>query len=553
MRSILAGLGLALCLSAASPPAGATPPALVRQGQAIQLVDDGKPLLLLAGELGNSSASSAAWMAPHWARLKALGLNTVIAPVSWELIEPTEGAALDFSSVDGLIQQARVHDLRLVLLWFGAWKNSMSTYAPGWVKRNEARFPRAQLPTGQGVEILSAFSPAVLAADSHAFAALMAHLKAVDQSQHTVVMVQVENEIGMLPVARDHSAAADAAFARPAPAELVRYLVGHHETLQPELRKLWEANGARTAGDWQTLFGQGAPAEEVFTAWHYARYADAVAAAGKAAWPLPMYVNAALNRPGKAPGEYPSGGPIPHLIDVWKAAAPHLDLLAPDIYFPDFQDLAARYHRPDNALFIPEAGRAAQPEVPANAFFAIGELDAIGLGPFAIDGIDAQADGPGPAPPLTAAYRILAQLAPQILRAQAEGRIAGFAPQVSYEGAVNDQPIERQLGGWRFTIGFVDPYIPRDQQHPAAHGGLIIQTAPDEYLIAGQGLTVTVTPATPGPPQAGFDSVWEGSFDPDGRWIPGRLLNGDETHQGRRLRLEPGEFQIQRVRLYRYR
>jgi len=58
-------------------------------------------------------------------------------------------------------------------------------------------------------------------------------------------------------------------------------------------------------------------------AWHYARYADALAVAGKAAYSPPMYVNAALNRMGKAPGEYPSGGPLPHLLDVWKAGAPY--------------------------------------------------------------------------------------------------------------------------------------------------------------------------------------------------------------------------------------
>jgi beta-galactosidase GanA len=103
-------------------------------------------------------------------------------------------------------------------------------------------------------------------------------------------------------------------------------------------------------------------------------------------------------------------------------------------------------------------------------------------------------------------------------------------------------------------VTFIDPWIPRADQKIATHGGLIIQTGPEDYLVAGQGITVTFAPASNnGPPLVGLDSVWEGTFDARGTWIPGRLLNGDQTHQGRHVRLAPGEYQIQRVRLYRYR
>lgn len=534
-----AALGLAT-------PALADPPRLVKKGDATQLVVNGKPMLMIAGELSNSAASSADYMAPHWARLRAMHLNTVLAPVSWELIEPVEGR-YDWSSVDTMLKAARANDLKLVILWFGAWKNSMSTYVPSWVKRDQARFPRAELPNGQGVEILSTFGADTLRADQRALAALMAHLKAVDDRDNTVVMLQVENEIGMLPVARDYSAPANAAFRQPVPPELVNYLVAHRDTLVPEMKAMWTERGARTAGSWEELFGPGDAAAEVFAAWHYARFADGLAAAGKAAYPMPMYVNVALNRPGRIPGEYPSGGPLPHLIDVWKAGAPSLDFLAPDIYFPNFTQIVDRYKRPDNPLFIPEAHNADNPIVPANAFYAIGEHDALGFGPFSIDSID---EAPGA---LKDAYAVLDQLRPVILDAQGTGRMAGFKPRQRYDETVDYEPQARDIGGYRFTIAYADIQRPTMTPDTAGYGGLIIQTGEDEYLVAGQGITVTFKPIGDGPGLAGIDRAHEGVFDAAGNWKPGRLLNGDQTHQGRHIRLPAGTWGIQRVRLYRYR
>ncbi|WP_298090166.1 DUF5597 domain-containing protein [uncultured Sphingomonas sp.] len=534
-----AALGLAT-------PALADPPRLVKKGDATQLVVNGKPMLMIAGELSNSAASSADYMAPHWARLRAMHLNTVLAPVSWELIEPVEGR-YDWSSVDSMLKAARANDLKLVILWFGAWKNSMSTYVPSWVKRDQARFPRAELPNGQGVEILSTFGADTLRADQRALAALMAHLKAVDDRDNTVVMLQVENEIGMLPVARDYSAPANAAFGQPVPTDLVNYLVAHRDTLVPEMKAMWVERGAKTAGSWEELFGPGDAAAEVFAAWHYARFADGLAAAGKAAYPMPMYVNVALNRPGRIPGEYPSGGPLPHLIDVWKAGAPSLDFLAPDIYFPNFTQIVDRYKRPDNPLFIPEAHNADNPIVPANAFYAIGEHDALGFGPFSIDSID---EAPGP---LKDAYAVLDQLRPMILDAQGTARMAGFKPRQRYDETVDYEPQVRDIGGYRFTIAYADIQRPTMTPETAGYGGLIIQTGADDYLIAGQGITVTFKPIGDGPALAGIDRAQEGMFDAAGNWAPGRLLNGDQTHQGRHIRLPAGRWGIQRVRLYRYR
>lgn len=539
-------LALVLPLTVTSLQAAA--PRLEAQGTAQRLMVQGEPMLLLGGELGNSSASSAAYMAPHWARLKRMHLNTVLAPVSWELIEPSEGRFV-WDSVDSLIQAARANNLRLVLLWFGSWKNSMSTYVPGWVKRDQGRFPRAELPNGQGTDILSAFGTATREADARAFAALMGHLKAVDEERNTVLMVQVENEVGMLPVAREYGAAAATSFKDQVPEALLRALAAPAaEAGYEDVRQLWKEHGAKTRGDWSTVFGEGDGAAEVFSAWHYAQFIEALVRAGKAIYPLPMYANVALNRMGRSPGEYPSGGPVPHLLMVWKAGAPSLDLQAPDIYFPSFVELATRYKRPDNPLFVPEANRAGAAEVPANAFYAFGKLDALGFGPFSIESIDEQ-----DANPLAEAYAVLEQLAPAILASQGLNKMSGFKPRVLEDGTVIDLPVSETLGSYRFDVSFIDTQSPRSSQNTAAHGGLIIQTGPEEYLVAGRGLIVTFRPVGDGPPLAGIDSVWEGSFDARGKWVPGRLLNGDQTNQGRNLRLAPEHFQIQRVRLYRYR
>ena len=536
-------IALFFYLMFAAAGAGAQIPTLERHGQSAQLVVDGRPFLILGGELANSSASSRTYMAPIWPRVRAMGLNTLLAPISWELIEPVEGR-MDFASVDALIEDARANDMRLVLLWFGAWKNSMSSYAPAWVKRDTGRFARVHGPDGTAMEILSAFDPDLLAADSRAFAALMAHLRQVDGTRHTVLMVQVENEVGMIPTAREHGPVADAAFAGPVPSALMDWLAAHRSSLAPSLRALWEANGARRQGGWAELFGTGDAAEEIFTAWNYARYVDAVAAAGKAQYALPMYVNAALARPGRRPGDYPAGGPLPHLFEIWRAGAPHIDLLAPDIYFPNFGEIAALYAA-FNPLFIPEAEHVGDPHIPASAWLAFGRHRAIGFSPFSIDSLTGvEADRLG------ATYRLIGSFAPVLLDAQREGRTAGFAPMVAFDETVNDAPQVATLGGYRFTISFVDPWTPRAQQRTGEHGGMILRIGPEEYLVAGEGITVTVAPAD-GHSAAGIDSAWEGRFE-NAAWRPGRLLNGDETHQGRHIRLPPGGPTLQRIKLYRF-
>jgi beta-galactosidase GanA len=509
-------------------------PHLREQGNATQLIVDGKPFLVLGGELGNSSSSSLEYMRPIWPELVSLNLNTVLTPVYWELIEPVEGR-FDFSLVDGLLQEARKHQLRLVPLWFASWKNSMSCYAPAWVKTNQKRFPRSQDKTGRGMEILSPFSQENVEADARAFAAFMRHLREADGRDHTVVMVQVENEIGMIPDSRDRSAIADKLYNGAVPAELMKYLAEHRDALIPEFREVWAGAAFRTHGTWEEVFGPGSQAEEIFMAWHFAQYVNRVAEHGKAEYRLPMFVNAALIRPGHMPGQYPSAGPLPHLIDVWRAGAPQIDFLSPDIYFANFAEWCRKYHRSGNPLFIPEA--VLSPLAAVNALYAIGQHDAIGFCPFSIESLQNPEDVP-----LARSYAMLAQLAPLILEHQGKSVMAGVLP----EGPEQRAPKQVRLGGYILNITYDRPST------DSLSGGLVIALGPDEFIFAGTGLIVTFEADSSAAQNVGILSVQEGKYV-NGQWVPGRLLNGDQTHQGRHLRLAPGKFDIQRIKLYRYR
>jgi beta-galactosidase GanA len=383
------GLFLAGAATVQCPVGAKELPHFQNNGRATQLMVDDKPYLVLAGELHNSSASSPAYMAPVWDRLARNGVRTVISTASWEQVEPQEGRH-DFAAVDDQIQKARAHGIRLVIIWFGAYKNAESTYAPSWVRRNEARFPRAQRdPASKSIAItnflngpvISVFGKALVEADARAFAALMKHIKSVDNDQ-TVIMMQVENEVGLLGDSRDRSALADAAWKQQVPDALLSYLAANRSKLRPSLLETWGRQGFRRKGSWAEVFGSDSAAEEVFMAWAFGRYVETVAKAGAREHPLPMYANAWLGpQPGALePGMYPGGGPVARMMDVWKAAAPSLSLLAPDIYIDDFNGTLTDFKRSDNPIFIPEARVDA-----GNLFVALGQYDAVAFSPFGIE------------------------------------------------------------------------------------------------------------------------------------------------------------------------
>jgi beta-galactosidase GanA len=517
-------------------------PCLRKQGYTTQLVVDGRPFLILGGELGNSSFTSHEYMAPVWPKLKTMNLNTILAPVYWELIEPVEGE-FTFELYDRLIKEARRHDLKAVLLWFGSWKNSMSSHAPAWVKKDQRRFPRIKDDKGGSHEMLTPFSDENLQSDLKAFRALMEHLRETDEKEHTVIMIQPENEIGMLPVARDHHPLADRRFRENVPVEFMRYLKSHKENLTPELTEAWAKNGYQDHGTWEEIFGQDPRTDEIFMAWHYSRFTNAVVEAGKAVYPLPMYVNAALNRPGSQPGAgYPSGGPLPHLMDVWKAGGPSIDFLSPDFYFPDIKHWSDLYTRQGNPLFIPE--HAFDKTVAAKAAYVLGHYEAIGFSPFSIEST-AHPENEA----LGKIYGLMRQLTPVITANHGMHRIEGVLLDKE-----NRENVFR-LGDYEFsvkhsyTLGY-EANSRNDSWEPA--GALFVQTAGNEFFLAGSGVVATFKNTAHPDLNVGILKAEEGRFDNQG-WKVIRHLNGDQTHQGRHVRiLSDDGFSIQRFELYNY-
>lgn len=544
------GTGLRLAFAAAlaagtsaTAVAQGTMPQVRREGATTQLIVDERPWTALAGEVHNSTASSVDYMAPVWDRLKALNLNTVVTPVYWDLLEREQGR-YNFTLIDSQLAEARKRNLRLVLLWFGSIKNAKSTYAPAWLRADRDRYSRAvtlpsPLPFAEGEAPLSVYDRDTLAADSQAFAELIQHLAEVDP-QHTVIAVQVENETGVLGDSRDRSPDAEAAWRSPVPVALMQHLQRHRGKLAPSLEALWAKGGHRQAGSWAEVFGDTWEAHELFMAWGVSRFVGQVAAAGKAKLALPMYANAWIGpqKSGEPAGNYPSGGPVPRVFDVWRAGAPALDWLSPDIYVDDFAGWAKAYAQPGNLLFVPEARF-----IVGNLFLAIGRYGASGFSPFGIeDGVLGNQ--------ISQAYRLLGGMGPMIGQAQASGVINGFALAPGEIFATRLGGYDIKITGQRESVSkmLLDMGISipteRPERKPQNIGdnasdltdvrpmGMIMLLAKNEFLIVGKDLSVSF--AANGR-NADLARVEEGHYD-NGRWFGGRVLNGDE-----RLRIVPAE------------
>ena len=527
--------GAALLLAACTPkdpsntPADAFPPTphLEKRGNVTQLIVQGEPFLAIGSELRNSSASSPAYMEPLWANLKEAGMNTVLAVVTWEQVEPVEGE-FDFTVVDELIKAAREHELKLALLWFGSWKNGMSSYHPVWVKTNDEKYPLALTKDGRKLPILSTLGAETAAADARAYAALMRHLSQVDRFEQTVVMMQLENEVGLHGWTRDYSPAANAAFAGPVPAELTAWLQAHRDSLLPETLEAWKKGGFRTSGTWEEVFGKGDRTDEIFMAWNYASYMNQIAAAGKAEYDIPVFVNAWIVQPEDTrPGNYPSGGPQAQNHDIYRAAAPAIDILSPDIYLTDFPGILRMYARSGNPVFIPEsfAGQGGA----ANAAFAIGEMGAIGYSPFGLES--------GAVTPMNQTFAQFCHKAcafsREILAAQAEGRIHGTWVKALNPTCVKDEVV---MGDYRIQFELVSsgrrnggaPQRTGGTYAPDAQGyAIVIQDDADHFTFLGSNIRVVFQPRE-GTKTVGLAKVTTGDYTADGEWVEGRWLNGDE-------------------------
>jgi len=509
-------------------------PKIVKSNGRYALFVDGAPYLMLSGQAHNSSDWPA--MLPGvWKAGELLNANTIEIPIYWEQFEPQQGK-FDYSTLDLVLKQAREHNFHLVLLWFGTWKNGNMNYTPQWIKTNPGRYPRAEDANGLPLDSLSAVSDSNVKADCAAFSTLMSHLKAEDP-EHTVLMVQVENEAGIYRSSRDFSPQAQNLFNAQVPDTLLAALHKH-------------------PGTWQEVFG--AEADENFEAWCVAHYIEQVARAGKAKYPLPLYVNAALRDPLRPkpsaysldvgyPSVFEYGGPTDTVLNIWKSTAPSIDVIAPDIYFGDYSRynlVLELYTRPDNPLFVPETGD--DPAFARYLFTTVGH-GGIGFAPFGIDSITnrnisatgirgvpnkvaSTADAMLVPDALATNYALFASMDREIALWNFEGKIQGSAEDLHSDTQT------MAFGKWeaivRYGLAAYGDGPPHQAQSGPPGGALIAQLSPDSFLVIGFHVRVDFKIADPSSTkQRQFLTVEEGSYKA-GKWTPLRLLNGDETDFG---------------------
>ena len=497
---LLAALATMAALRAQTPI-----PRLVNSNGRHQLLVDGKPFFILGGQAHNSSA----WppvLPQVWSAMEKLNANTLEIPIYWEQIEPEEGR-FDFPLIDTLLIQARERNTRLVLLWFATWKNGSNHYMPSWMKLQPDRYPNCIGKDGKPIDSPSPIADATLEADKKAFAAVMRHLKTADP-QHTVILVQVENEPGAWGTVRDYSPAAQQQFEKTVPTAL----------LKPEILKALGHPGA-TKGSWEQVFGKDA--DEYFHAWHVASFVGAVAAAGKSEYALPLYANAALRDPLTNPpaSYYESGGPTDNVLPIWKAAAPAIDILSPDLYL-DGNDKCLKvidlYSRPDNALFVPESGLS-----PDKVKYIYPTLAHGGVG-YSFFGVDGHEDLEG----VANEYRLLVPLA---------GGLSQWAFEDKIRAVVEPEDHSAQsvaLPGWMATVKFGRGRGDMRPNEKPTGKALIIQLEKNTFLVTGTLCRITFHPTGADSAKAWqFLKVEEGEYV-DGSWRARRILNGDETDWG---------------------
>jgi beta-galactosidase GanA len=511
-------------------------PRIVQQNGRYALMVDGAPFLMLGAQANNSSDWPAT-LPKVWPAIEYLHANTLEIPIYWEQFEPKQGQ-FDYSQINSVLAQARAHHVHLVLLWFGTWKNGSQHYMPEWAKLDPERYSHVVNKNGERVDSPSPFAQASMDADAHAFAAFMRHLKAADP-ERTVLMVQVENETGTWGTLRDYSAEANKLFTAAVPDDVL---------------KAMNKTDAKGKG-WAEVFGT--EAEVCFHAWAIARYVGQIALAGKAVYPLPLYVNAALRDPFKGePGTYESGGPTDNVLSIWKAEAPAIDVLAPDIYLLDTQSylkVMELYHRPDNALFIPETAGTLHA---ARFLFAALGMQTIGYSPFGLDYTRTNhpermvPDEPNAfLDPTAQNYMLLGPMMRDVARLNFEGKLQAVA---EVEGQ-STQTLH--FGIWDAVVSFGVGRGGAAKGNAEPFGrALVAQLSDNQFLVTGFHCRVDFRPAgtaqqqktqeivvgTGQTPSALIDGNWqhrqflrveEGAYE-NGVFQSHRILNGDQTDWG---------------------
>jgi len=513
---------------------GAAPmPRLAKENGGFQFLVDGRPFIVLGIQTFNSSGYPGE-LERTWPLAKRINVNTVEIPIQWQAVEPSQGN-FDFACVDGLVAGARNNNLRLILGWFGGFKNAAMHFAPAWVKQDIQKYPRMIDQGGNPMRTLATHVDATVEADARAFAAFMRHLKQIDGDQHTVIAVQVENEAGVLGTDRDHSESANRLFAQRVPGEI---LTAFHMD---------------KAGTWTEVFGPHA--SETFAAYYQARYLNRVAEAGKKEFPLPMFLNVwtdiqdGFYDPGFS---HPSGGPTTRMLPLYKALVPAIDWISPDIYkrnYVQYVEEATPYSRPDNPLLIPETGRDLG--FCRSMFYVLGDLKGIGVSVFGVEG--APESGGNPAIPeslqdLAATYRVVSGATPLLAQAKKYGKLRSAVEQEGIGTLVldfDDYEAMAQFGPMNYGYGGA-----RAAGTAKKSGRVLIgQIGPAEFVVAGFDTTVNFRPRYgSAAPRADFVSAEEGYYE-GGEWKARRQLSGDEIFFGLRM---PTSGAVVKVKLMKY-
>lgn len=555
-------------------------PCIAEKGNQKVLLVDGKPFIMLAGEIHNSDSSSPAYMEQIWKIADDLGMNSLLLPVTWEMVEPVEGE-FHFEVLDQLIDQAREYGMKIGILWFGSFKNAECMYAPEWVKRDLERFHRGQIVKGKNkagrrvsptlpvtipYTTISYLSENAMQADARAFGKMMQHVCEYDEAEGTVITVQVENETGLLGNAREVSDEADAAFAGEVPQEFASYMRSHTAYMEEDIRAAVEAGAEK--GSWSEVFG--AAAEEIFSAYHVASFVEYVAKAGKDAYDLPMTVNCWLDKAADTPGDYPSGGPVARVHEVWDYCAPSIDVYCPDIYVPYFNKVCDRFVKGGtNPLYIPEA--ATHSYAAPRMVYTVGHYHAMCYSPFGFDDIgkpfsavqgylfgmdvtDPALKTPQNFEEYAALGKILREAMPLLAERYGTTDLQAVCAEREAEkkkslGLPEDMnPMERLMaeaaattkmifGDLGVSAGFGGMMRPRND------GVLLVcRTKENEVYMIGEQCDIQLFSADREKTNLDILRLEEGTFE-NGAFVPGRRFNGDEAAQ---LKLDkPGVLRLQ--------